>query len=96
MQKFPVLLNSSHTLGLSTLVVVICSISFSFYVAAFAASLDLHLVGPYDVLAGKKDRKNGKRKPNYLRHWRYYYDPPEMLTIVKGDDQSQFHLGYYR
>jgi len=62
---------------------------------AFLPSVGLQLVGPYDVLAGKT--KSGPvARPNYLRHWRYYYDPPEFLTIARGDDNKQFHIGYYR
>jgi len=38
----------------------------------------------------------GSRSPNYLRHWRYYYDPPEFLTVIRGNDKKQFHIGYYR
>jgi hypothetical protein len=64
---------------------------------AFASSLGLRLVGPYDVLAGRTKNVVGTNKqPNYLRHWRYYYDPPEFLTILRGDDNKQFHLGYFR
>ena len=61
--------------------------------------LDLQLVGSYDILAGKHKgvttNKHGKR-PNYLLHWRYYYDPPEFQTVIKGDDHTQFHIGYFR
>ncbi|XP_071951738.1 histone PARylation factor 1-like [Antedon mediterranea] len=57
--------------------------------------LGLQLVGPYDVLSGKLSATKNKR-PNYVLHYRYYYDPPEFQTVVKGDDDSQFHLGYYR
>jgi len=63
---------------------------------AFLSSLGLQLVGPYDVLAGKTKRHAASGCPNYLCHWRYYYDPPEFLTVVRGDDKKQFHLGYYR
>jgi len=63
---------------------------------AFLPSLGLQLVGPYDVLAGKTKRHAGSGRPNYLCHWRYYYDPPEFLTVVRGDDKKQFHIGYYR
>lgn len=31
-----------------------------------------------------------------MLHWRYYYDPPEFLTVIKGDDEKQFHIGYFR
>ncbi|KAK2155339.1 hypothetical protein LSH36_242g02006 [Paralvinella palmiformis] len=60
---------------------------------ALKSTLGLVLVGPYDVLDGK--HKTVKH-PCYLRHWRYYYDPPEFMTIIKGDDKTQFHFGYYR
>ena len=64
---------------------------------AFKSKLDLQLVGPYDILAGKTKAKNSRgKRPCYLRHWRYYYDPPEFLTILRGNDKSQFHMGYFR
>jgi len=66
---------------------------------AFLSSLGLQLVGPYDVLAGKTKKRvahAASGRPNYLRHWRYYFDPPEFQTIVRGDDKKQFHIGYYR
>lgn len=37
----------------------------------------LELVGPFDVLAGKFDEAKLFETPQFLRHWRYYYDPPE-------------------
>lgn len=41
------------------------------------AKLGLKLVGPFDVLA-KKFHDIGPFEPGeYLRHWRFYYDPPE-------------------
>ncbi|XP_070552790.1 histone PARylation factor 1-like [Ptychodera flava] len=58
-------------------------------------ALGLELVGPFDILAGKFKNHKGK-KPCYVLHWRYFYDPPEFMTVVKGDDKSQYHLGYYR
>ena len=74
-----------------------CSMFFFILTDAFQSGLGLQLVGPYDVLAGKclKKNKSGE-KPNYLRHWRYYFDPPEFLTVIRGDDASQFHMGYFR
>ncbi|XP_048852326.1 histone PARylation factor 1 isoform X2 [Brienomyrus brachyistius] len=57
--------------------------------------LGLHLVGPYDILAGRhKSALNST--PNYYLHWRYFYDPPELQTILVGDRDSQHHMGYYR
>ena len=70
----------------------------SFFVAdAFKKTLGLQLVGPFDVLAGRSKKRNSAgKKPNYLIHWRYFYDPPEFLTVVRGDDKTQFHMGYFR
>ncbi|KAJ8951758.1 hypothetical protein NQ318_012609 [Aromia moschata] len=57
--------------------------------------IGLILVGPYDVLAGKFINVN-KRDKEYLIHWRYYHDPPEFQTVLKGDDKSGYHIGYFR
>ena len=68
-----------------------------FVLDALQKTLGLQLVGPYDVLAGLCVKKNGRGKtPCYLTHWRYYYDPPEFLTVLRGDDETQFHMGYFR
>lgn len=37
----------------------------------------LRLVGPFDVLAKKFDTDSQFNKNEYLRHWRFFYDPPE-------------------
>lgn len=37
----------------------------------------LSLVGPFDVLAKKFDNVDPFEPGDYLRHWRFYYDPPE-------------------
>ena len=66
--------------------------------------LNLRLVGAFDVLRGRHRRlaKNRKgKKPNFLLHYRYFYDPPEFQTVIAtvddvDDEDSQFHLGYYR
>ncbi|XP_020389304.1 histone PARylation factor 1 isoform X1 [Rhincodon typus] len=62
---------------------------------ALKSSLGLRLVGPYDILAGKH-KATKKSEPNYLLHWRYFYDPPEFQTIINGDSEKQHHLGYFR
>lgn len=56
----------------------------------------LTLVGPYDVLAGKFYDIEEQSDDNYLLHWRYYYDPPECQTVLRGDDKTGYHIGYYR
>ncbi|XP_066145143.1 histone PARylation factor 1 [Euwallacea fornicatus] len=59
-------------------------------------SVCLTLVGPYDVLAGKFHNAPHQTEENYLIHWRYYYDPPECQTVLKGVDSTGYHIGYYR
>lgn len=60
--------------------------------AAFAETATVHLVGPFEVMAGRFDR----RTPRYhqLLHWRYYLDPPEFFTVFSGSTDG-LHWGYY-
>lgn len=37
----------------------------------------LKLVGPFDVLSQRFDEVNPFEPGDYLRHWRFYYDPPQ-------------------
>lgn len=39
--------------------------------------IKLKLVGPFDILAGKVSEVYEEDLPDFLRHWRFYYDPPE-------------------
>ncbi|KFB45935.1 hypothetical protein ZHAS_00013900 [Anopheles sinensis] len=57
--------------------------------------LGLRMVGPFDVLAGKFKNVTIHEPGDYLRHWRFYYDPPEFQTVLvkKG---SGVHYGYWR
>src|ERR1700736_6050148 len=54
--------------------------------------LEIALVGPFDVLAGRFDIHTPRLSP--LLHWRYYLDPPEFFTVLGGGD-DRFHYGYY-
>jgi hypothetical protein len=58
--------------------------------AALADWMELRLVGPFDVLAGRCDRHRPRR--SMLLHWRYSTDPPEFFTVLAGDD---LHWGYW-
>jgi hypothetical protein len=51
-----------------------------------------HLVGPFEVLAGRFDG----RTPRFSQHlhWRYYADPPELFTVMTGGIDG-LHWGYY-
>lgn len=55
----------------------------------------LNLVGPFDVLAKKFDNIDPFEPGDYLRHWRFYYDPPEFqvrLLLVQQLFLSFHHL----
>ncbi|XP_043267939.1 histone PARylation factor 1 isoform X2 [Venturia canescens] len=58
--------------------------------------VDIQLVGPYDVLSSKITADNHDDTEKYLRHWRYYYDPPEFQTVLKGNNKDGLHYGYWR
>ena len=57
--------------------------------------LNVHLVGPYDILSGKKF-KTTENSGSLCLHYRYFCDPPEFVTVLKGDDSVGLHIGYYR
>ncbi|CAF2371340.1 unnamed protein product [Rotaria sp. Silwood2] len=57
--------------------------------------LNLELVGPFEILDDAL--KQCKTVPNIHLHYRYYYDTPEFMTVIRIlDKSSQFHIGYYR
>ncbi|XP_015430516.1 PREDICTED: UPF0609 protein C4orf27 [Dufourea novaeangliae] len=58
--------------------------------------LQLQLVGPFDVFNDKFFKSKVSDKKSLLRHWRYYYDPPEFQTIMKVDGKDCLHFGYWR
>ncbi|XP_071452817.1 histone PARylation factor 1 isoform X2 [Hetaerina americana] len=58
--------------------------------------IGLLLVGPYDVLSGELKKVKSRDSSSYLRHWRYYFDPPEFQTVIQGDNKKQYHMGYFR
>jgi hypothetical protein len=60
--------------------------------AALAEAAGGHLVGPFEVLAGRFDGRSS-RFSQYL-HWRYYNDPPEFFTVWAGLGDG-LHFGYF-
>lgn len=65
------------------------------FLEALKTLLNLELVGPFEILDGQL--KTCKTLPNMHLHYRFYYDTPEFLTVIRSTDkQSQFHIGYYR
>ncbi|KAL6467347.1 hypothetical protein MHYP_G00251510 [Metynnis hypsauchen] len=57
--------------------------------------LGLRLVGPFDILSEKHKRCQSSQ-PNFHLHWRHFYDPPEVQTVLQGSADTQHHMGYYR
>lgn len=70
-------------------------VSKRFQLGAVKDTLGLQLVGPFDILAGA-NRNTKNPQPNFHLHWRYFYDPPEFQTVLKGSEDTQHHMGYYR
>ena len=86
-----------HTPSLSVIMgLIVVYTLFRSFVDALKESLGLQLVGPYDVLSGSFDDVKESDIISYHLHYRYYYDPPEFLTVIRGDDKTGFHVGYYR
>jgi Uncharacterised conserved protein (DUF2228) len=59
---------------------------------ALADTAGLHLVGPFEVLAGHFDERVAPYHQHL--HWRYADDPPEFFTVFTGNVNG-LHYGYY-
>jgi hypothetical protein len=59
---------------------------------ALADPLNVTLVGPFEVLAGRFDGRVPRH--SLLLHWRYYDDPPEFFTVLSGHTDG-LHFGYF-
>ncbi|XP_053670211.1 histone PARylation factor 1-like [Anopheles nili] len=57
--------------------------------------IGLKMVGPFDVLADKFKGVTIHEPGDYLRHWRFFYDPPEFQTVIVKKDTG-IHYGYWR
>jgi len=55
----------------------------------------LQLVGPFEFLAGCFHSATIREPGDYLRHWRFFYDPPEFQTIFVRRGTG-VHYGYWR
>ena len=59
--------------------------------------LGLVLTGPYDVINGSFDNTDDSKLDLIHLHSRFYYDPPEFISVIKEDSFSNgFHIGYFR
>ena len=74
------------------------SLSPSSPCSALSSSGGLLLVGPFDILGDKIPDSAVRSSRLFLRHWRFYYDPPEFQTVLTGSgkNEKQFHIGYFR
>eukprot|EP00092_Neocalanus_flemingeri_P016819 GFUD01018194.1.p1 GENE.GFUD01018194.1~~GFUD01018194.1.p1 ORF type:complete len:460 (+),score=173.33 GFUD01018194.1:74-1453(+) len=60
-------------------------------------SVGLKLCGPYDVLAGNIPAAAPRSAKLFLTHGRYYYDPPELCTVLcEPHYKTGLHVGYFR
>lgn len=55
----------------------------------------LQLVGPFEFKAGKFQKAKIREPGDYLRHWRFFYDPPEFQTVFVRKSTG-IHYGYWR
>ena len=61
------------------------------------SSAGLKLCGPYDTLGNNIPESAPRSERLFLTHGRYYYDPPEMTTVVcETEYKTGFHIGYLR
>lgn len=54
----------------------------------------LSLVGPFDVLAKKFHNIDSFEPGDYLRHWRFYYDPPEFQVNTSLESKIMILAGF--
>jgi hypothetical protein len=59
---------------------------------ALEESLQIRLVGPFEILAGRFDGRVPRH--SLLLHWRYHDDPPEFFTVLAGGSDG-LHWGYF-
>lgn len=58
--------------------------------------VDLYPVGPFDVFRNRFLQSEIDDKAKILRHWRYFFDPPEFQTVLKCGGKIGLHFGYWR
>lgn len=61
----------------------------------YTLPINVWLVGAFEILGSLLDSVDISQLGIPLRmHWRFYKDPPEFFTILRGE-VAGFHLGYY-
>ena len=57
----------------------------------------LKLCGPYDLLGNNIPTDSPRSERLYLTHGRFYYDPPEMCSVIcETKYETGLHIGYFR
>ncbi|XP_065667366.1 histone PARylation factor 1 isoform X2 [Hydra vulgaris] len=59
-------------------------------------AVGLAFTGPYDVLTEKIKKETELTKVELYMHGRFYYDLPEIITLLYSKDDNGFHIGYFR
>ena len=60
---------------------------------ALKDTIGLKLVGPYCVLAGYLSTASWE---DCVVESRYFYDTPEVLTVLENIPKNGYHISYYR
>ena len=55
--------------------------------------IGLKLVGPYLILAGQLSKSSWE---DCVLQSRYFYDTPEVQTVLESTNKSEYHIGYFR
>lgn len=65
---------------------------------ALVPTLQFELIGPYEVLSKELKVDNDENRIKIHLHWRFYYDPPELMTTIVSKDKREptYHVGYWR
>ncbi|VDM27135.1 unnamed protein product [Hydatigera taeniaeformis] len=70
-----------------------CSIFPDSPLDALYRDIGIRLVGPFEVL---HEPMKFKLDDDFTDCYRYFHDPPEMVTILAQDGENPFHVGYFR
>ncbi|KAM7534827.1 hypothetical protein Aperf_G00000105102 [Anoplocephala perfoliata] len=70
-----------------------CSIAPDSPLDALYHETGLRLVGPFEVL---RDPIGFSSTDDLTDCYRYFHDPPELVTVLAEDGEHPFHIGYFR
>ena len=72
---------------------IITLINVHNYTDALKECVGLKLVGPYLILAGRLNKSSWE---DCVLESRYFYDTPEVQTVLESTTKSGYHIGYFR